>query len=250
MPIRLTRSLRARILPFVALAVSSLFSACESEVKSPLEPAHHPSYSASEADRDIVTTNPREFAEALRRIDNNNEVLVLLKNSNVPPLSGTFLRDLPLGADVIVATPEVPTGSPSRQRAGLASANPGAREVVVRVLRNHGIQPYRSDSQALALRIPNEQLVATLAILLHHPNVDYLEANQRRPIIVSSDPVGTNSEDTKHTFHNVLDAWDYSRGAGVEVGILDSGYAFDSSTSEWHPDGTLINSSKGIEKLG
>lgn len=48
----------------------------------------------------------------------------------------------------------------------------------------------------------------------------------------------------------MLDAWNYTRGSGARVGILDSGFSYDQNGSTYHPDGQLISSAKGIEKIG
>ena len=245
------RSSLARNLFGAGLVVAAaLLSGCD-DTRTPVAPP--PEVSRSIADgsaAEVVTSNPQEFADALRRIGNENEVIVLLKDPNVPPMAADFLREMDEGDDLVVGVRDVPENAPRRRALGLARAGAAAQAALLRVLGNHGVEPYRYDPQALALRIPDEKLVPVLAVLLNHPSVDYVEANQKRPITFNALPLGGQAHDNKHTFHNILGAWDYTRGAGVKVGILDSGFAFNRSTGQWHPDGQLINSTTGILKNG
>lgn len=230
------------------VAVATLAVGCD-ESPTRVEPDSQATHSLADGSGgDLVTSNPEEFADALRRIGNENEVIVLLKDASVAPVAGDFLRELPLGADLVVAVRDVPAGTTLRRQPGLARAGAAAGEALMRVLRNHGIEPYRTDTQALALRIPDDKLVPVLAVLLHHPNVDYMEANQQRPITFNASPLGSNPLDIKHTFHNVDDAWGYTRGSGAKVGILDSGFAYNRGTGQWHSDGQQINTTTGIFK--
>ncbi len=217
----------------------------------PVEPTPQPTRSvAGGSAGDLITPNPQEFAEALRRIGNENEVVVLLKDPNVAPMAADFLRELPLGGDLVVAVRDVPTGTKLRRKPGLARAGAAAQAALLRVLQNHGVEPYRTDTYALALRIPDDKLIPVLAVLLHHPSVDYVEANQARPVTFTAGPLGSNPSDIKHTFHDVLGAWNYTRGAGVKVGVLDSGYAYEQGSGMYHPDGQLLTFTEGIQKYG
>jgi hypothetical protein len=235
-----------------ALQPGSLFwSSCLAHARTerlPLEPENPdlmPQRGASvPAGGDLVTSDPQVFAEALRAIDNENEVLVILKNSDFPRLAADLLRELPLSADLAIALPETPADAPRRHRPGFAPAGEPAHNAVLQALAAHDVHPYRHASWAevMAIRIPDEKLVPVLAMLLHHPNVDYLEANQKRPIVLDGgfmfgDPAGSNPADIKHTFHDVLKAWDYTRGTGAKVGIIDSGFAYDRSTGGTIPMG-------------
>ena len=218
---------------------------------------------------DRITTNPKDFAETLRQIDNENEVLVMMKNADAPRVAADFIRSLPLNGPLNIALPNA-SGTEQRQSMNRADASESARNGLMQALSAQGVEPYRNEpwSNALAVRIPDDRVVPVLAMLLNHPSVDYVEANERREIsftdaepkagwvsqanalATTASPTGTNPYDTKHTFHDVLGAWDYTRGAGARVGILDSGYAYDQDTDRYHADGDLLTSSKGIQKIG
>ncbi|WP_331055618.1 S8 family serine peptidase [Longimicrobium sp.] len=99
-------------------------------------------------------------------------------------------------------------------------------------------------------------------MLLHHPAVEYLAPNtlhvgqafssRNRPAALSI--VDDAELDYKHQFHRVPQAWAYSRGAGVKVGVLDSGLAGWAGSGTYHEDArdltTIPYSSSGIRALG
>jgi subtilisin family serine protease len=85
---------------------------------------------------------------------------------------------------------------------------------------------YLETAHVLGVRVASEHLASVVAMLLHHPNVDYVEAN--RAVQVSLDtgpfPTGSNSVGIQFEFHNVLEAWEHTRGSGsIKIGILDTG---------------------------
>lgn len=171
-------------------AASILLSGC-TDTPTPVDPGLPPNRSVSgRAAGEVVTSNPEQFAQALRTVGNENEVIILLKDPDVPAVAPDFLREMDTGAPLVVGVRNVPDGTPRRRTPGLARAGAAAQTALLQVLGNQGIEPYRYDPQMLALRIPDEKLVPVLALLLNHPSVDYVEANQKRPIIFTAAPWG------------------------------------------------------------
>jgi hypothetical protein len=244
---------RRRILRDLLLPGLLLFAAsgCQDE-PSPVAPDSPALFSAAGAEGDLITSDPMVFAEALQRIGNESEILIVLKDESVPRVASDFLLDLPLSADLVIGLPETAATAPRRRTPGFARAGARAHSEVLRTLTASGIEPYRHApwAEVIAVRLPDEKLVPVLTSLLQHPNVDYIEANQKRPVLLDGGPLGSNPYDTKHTFHKVLEAWDYTRGGGAIVGVLDSGFAYDRNTGQWHEDGQLLTTTKGIQKNG
>lgn len=241
---------------FVLWTVFGLAALAGCDASGPLSPSAEVSgaslgLAAVAPGQDLITSDAAAFAQALRDIGNENEVIVVMKDAAVPRVAAEFLQSLPLDAPLVVARPSLP--GPTRSVAGFARVGDTARGGVVTALSALGIVPYRAAPWApvLCVRIPDAMLEPVLAALLALPTVDYLEANQRRPVTFDAGPQGSNPAGDQHTFHNVLQAWDYTRGAGARVGILDSGFAFDLyGTGQPHPDGLLLSSTRGIQANG
>ncbi|HEX2081539.1 MAG TPA: S8 family serine peptidase [Longimicrobium sp.] len=242
-----TLSTRARWARFAPLALV-LAAACSDEPG--ILPTDSVASARAAAGGDLVTSDPAALAERVRQLGNQNELLVVLKDAATPGVNAQALLDLPLKADLVVG---IPAGrGAGRGNADMTKAGAEARNGVLNALAAHGVTPYNQAGELpiFAVRIPEDRLVPVLNVLLRHPAVDYVEANQKRPVELSGTPVGSNPLDDKHTFHNVQLAWDYTRGAGAKVGVLDTGFANERSTNTWHPDGQLITPSSGIDKRG
>ena len=230
---------------------------------------------------DLVTQSPKRLAEALRAIGNENEVMVALKAEGAPRVALEHMKE---NASVVAGVPVTSGNAARRSELGFARSGPAAYKGVMQALKAKGVEPYRADPEApiISVRIPDAKLTPVLAALMKHPNVDYIEANQKRRLVfrggrrtlppaalstksriyaeavgapfafstATTPPEGANPADDKHTFHNVLQAWDYTRGSGAKVGILDSGFAYDQGTGQYHGDGDLLTSTKGIKKKG
>lgn len=220
-----------------------------------------------EATQDFVTANPKKLAEALRTVGNENEVNVALRSEGAPSIAPKVLKEMGDGS-VVAGVPKGKGNAERRTKPGFASNGREAYRGLLTSLEARGVEPYRADPEAdlMSLRIPDDKLVSVLATLLHHPNVDYVSANRRHRITIRSardrgseqrssavtktGPTGSNSIDVKHSFHNVTQAWDYTRGSGAKVGILDSGFAYDQNANQYHQDGKLLSSTTGIKKMG
>lgn len=249
-----TLSRSPRLLQGLLLPVLLVFTAtgCRDE-PTPVAPSTDPAQlfvAGSEAD--LITSDPPVFAQALQRIGNENEILIVLKDEGVPRIAAEFLLDLPLTANLVIGLPETAATAPRRHTAGFARAGTNAHSEVLRALTAHAVEPYSHApwAEVLAVRLPEDKVLPVLTVLLRHPNVDYIEANQRRDMIPDGGSLGSNPYDIKHTFHKVLEAWDYTRGSGATVGILDSGFAYDHNSGQWHEDGQLLTSTNGIKKNG
>ena len=201
---------------------------------------------------DVVKYTASDFADALRDINNENEVLVWVKSaSDARPDSSLFRGQ---GSDVsVVGVPGSPPGGTRRTdlRLNRATAN-AAKTTVGQVLAPHGatVTWVAAVMPVMAVRLPDVNLDTALAELFGHDNVDWLEANQRRPVKPIADPVGNNPFDSKHTTHFVGGAWDHTRGTGAKLGILDSGMAGKVATETYHPDLQENPTSGGVFPLG
>lgn len=238
------QSLRGRMLPLALV----LAAACTDQ-STILEPGSSAAARAT-APGDLVTSDAASMAERVRQVGNQNELLVVLKEATTPGVNAQALLSLPLRADLVIGL-GAGRGA-GRGNADMTKAGPEARNAVLNALAAHGVTPYNQAGELpiFAVRVPDDRLVPVLNVLLRHPSVDYVEANQKRPAVLSGTPVGTNPLDDKHTFHNVQLAWDFTRGAGAKVGVLDTGFANDRATNTWHPDGQLQTPSSGVDKRG
>lgn len=172
-----------------------------------------------QASEDFVTTNPKELAEALRKIGNENEVNVALRSKDVPSVAPDVLKEVASGS-VVAGVPKAASNASRRSEPGFAPSGEEAYHGLLTSLEAQGVEPYRAHPEAelMSLRIPDDKLVSVLATLLNHPNVDYVAANQRRPISFDdgktthhgglfeqrsasssiAGPSGSNSTDIKH----------------------------------------------------
>lgn len=238
----------------ILFAACGMLVACDSDGLSVSEPAEHEAAPLAsdvvDAGQTLVTSDPVRFADAVRTIDNENEILVVLRGSGARATSASRLRNLQ--GNPIAAVPDAASQRTYRSRPGMAEAGPRANEAVRGALKRLGVVPYRGDgtSKVLALRLTDDQLEPVLEQLLTHPNVDYVEPNRRRTVRFDAGPIGSNGGDTKHSVHDVYGAWDHTRGAGAVVGIMDSGFAYDQATGSYHPDGQKLAHDEGIEARG
>lgn len=212
---------------------------------------------------DLVTSDAATFAQALREVDNDNEVIVMPKDVTGPRLTAQAHSEA--SGHVVIARPDLPGPSRAQLGRGAPPRSPGLANAVTRSLARFDLEPYRVSQYSLSLRIPDAVLEPAIAALLRLPVVDYVEANQTILVTPSSapvnsvdalialaDPQGANPADVKHTFHNVQGAWEITRGAGAKVGIMDSGLAFSNApgSPQQHPDAQLLSSTSGVLALG
>src|SRR5699024_5564882 len=267
---------------FSILIVMLSVSACKDNGLTPSNhnpQVHSPSSKqiSTLASGKFITSDPAAFTKKLTTLNNENEVLIALKSSSSPRIAKTMLRELPTGGDDIIGLPKTSRNASRRTTPGFARVSSQSRQAIKGVLQTNNIaQLHAPDfAQVITAKLPQKETHKIVAALLKSPHVDYIEANRSYPVrfdrapafnslysltspfasnnIPSSllaDPQGNNPSDQKHTFHNVLDAWDYTRGSGARVGILDSGFSYDQGTNSYHPDGQLLSSTRGIEKLG
>ncbi|WP_420130505.1 S8 family serine peptidase [Longimicrobium sp.] len=235
------------------VAVPLLLGACDDR-PLPIEPAGELASVAGVAPStvrtaggDLVTGDAAAFAQALAEIGPEGEVLVWLKEAGTPGPSPEFLINLPgSGAETIALPAETP-GAKRRNNLGPASIRGASVQAVVRALGEAGVDDPRP-MQALpvmSVRLREPVRLAALRVLLRHPNVDYVSAVRSQAIEFTGLPTGLNAEDTRHTVHDVLSAWDITRGSGVKIGIMDSGLARVAATGNFHEDALFTTSTFG-----
>ena len=203
---------------------------------------------------EVVMYTASDFADALRDIDNENEVLVWVKSAGGARPDPSVFRGR--GSDVsVVGVPGSSSTSGAARRMSLrvsrAAAN-AAKAPVRELLALHGatVTWVAAVMPVMAIRIPDESLDTVLSELFGHDYVDWIEANQRRAAKPTADPIGDNPVDSKHLTHFVGGAWDHTRGAGAKLGILDSGMAGNTATSTYHPDLRENPAGGGVHPLG
>lgn len=185
-----------------------------------------------------ITSNPELFAGWVKQVGNQNELMIAMKDASAPLLAPEFVRSLPFGGDAVIAIPEAQADAPRRKKPGFAAASPQSLSSVLNVLSAHGIRPYHKQwvLPVYSIRVPDSQLLPLLKVLLKHPNVDFIEANRARAVTLDAGPLGSNPTDAKHDFHNVQGAWDHTRGELWEIGVMDTGMAYDAAANDTHPD--------------
>lgn len=222
----------------------------------------------------LITSDPARFTRELKELDNNNEVLIVLKNTNAPRISKEILLKIPGGGNSLIALPKAPVSTTRRATPGFGRLNSQSRQSVKHMLKANNITKLHAPDygNVITAELPAERVQSVVKALLNNPNIDYIEANRSYAVqfstppipllsslpsfaksnssIFLSNPQGSNPSDQKHTFHNVLEAWDYTRGSGARIGILDSGFSYDQGANSYHQDGQLFSSTKGIKKLG
>ncbi|HEX2206967.1 MAG TPA: S8 family serine peptidase [Longimicrobium sp.] len=200
---------------------------------------------------DLVTGDAAVFADALKEIGPDGEVLVWLKETSTPRPSAEFLINLPGSAAETIALATEAPGVQRRGNLGPGSVRGASVNAVVRALAQAGAGSVeRMDAlPVMVVKLPEQVRHAALQVLLRHPNVDYVSAVRARPVELMAAPVGSNPIDTKHTFHKIPQVWDLTRGSGARVGILDSGFARETLTGLFHDDGRFFNT-HGIIPLG
>jgi hypothetical protein len=200
---------------------------------------------------DVITGDAAVFAQSLKEIGGNGEIIVWLKEPGTARPSAEFLASLPGSArEAIALTTEAP-GVQRRNTLGPSSVRGASAEAVVRVLANAGGLELKQMAALPALtgRLPENVRTAAVQLLLRHPNVDYVSASIPGYVKLNAGPLGTNPIDGKHTVHRVPEVWDLTRGSGAKVGILDSGFAREVYSGAFHDDGRYFGS-YGILPLG
>lgn len=232
-------------------------TACDSSelpLTAPVSTTSESTMSASaraSADPDLNYT-ASDFADALRDINNENEVLVWVKSANEARPDSSLFRGY--GSDVsVVGVPGSTPGATRRTDLRVNRATADAAKVPVGqllALQGATVSWVASVMPVMAVRLPDENLDTALAQLFGHDNVDWMEANQRRLAAPTADPVGNNPVGSNHTTHFVGGAWDHTRGTGAKLGILDSGMAGNVATETYHPDLQENSKSGGVFPLG
>ncbi|HEU0301433.1 MAG TPA: S8 family serine peptidase [Longimicrobium sp.] len=231
---------------FCALALA--LAACSDQEQS-LSPTFSAAASAVPAQAgNVITDDPRAFAQAVRAARNENELIVWLKDADLAaPGASAFAEN---GGGLKIGLGRATAGGGRRHALGVAQPKTQARAAVRTALSAHGLRPYTEGAvlPVMMVRVPEQALDAVVRSLLNNPNVDWVEANQRHPVSLLAGPLGTNPVDIKHTLHNVEGAWDYSRGSGVKIGVLDTGLAADAYYNT-DPDESYVGP-YGVNKLG
>lgn len=199
---------------------------------------------ATRNDSKLVTADATALSNAIRDLDNDNEFLVWIKDRDVPPRAAEWF--LAIEGPLVIGLPTPAPEQSAREGIHPGPVSPEARQGVVAALAQLGLHPHFGGRAlpVLEFRAPSTDLLAVLTLLLKHPNVDYIEPTGLIDVTPSAGAVGSNPTDTKHDMHNIQEAWDYTRGEGTEIGILDSGFP------DGHPDGQLLDGSTGMLRLG
>ncbi len=251
---------RARWLAAPLAAVPLLLGACDDR-PLPLQPAHEHVAVAGVAPStvrtpggDLVTGDAAVFARALAEIGQDGEVLVWLKEAGTPGPSPEFLINLPGSGVETIALPAEAPGAKRRNTLGAASVRGASVQAVVQALGQAGVEARPMQAlPVMSVQLPEPVRLAALQVLLRHPSVDYVSASRARQVELNGLPTGLNMEDTRHTVHDVLNAWDITRGSGVKIGIMDSGLARVAATGNFHEDALFTSSpygSHGVVALG
>ncbi len=200
---------------------------------------------------DLITGDAAAFAEALKQIGPDGEVMVWIKETGTPRPSAEFLLNLPGSAAETIALPAEAPGAKRRNTLGPASVRGASIDAVVRALGQAGAASVERMNAlpVIVVKLSEDVRIGALNALLRHPNVDYVSAVRTRPVELLAGPVGTNPIDAKHTVHKIPQAWDFTRGNGAKVGILDSGFAREVYSGAFHDDGRNFGS-YGIVPLG
>jgi hypothetical protein len=193
---------------------------------------------------DLVTGDAAAFAQALKEIGPDGEVLVWLKETTTPRPSAEFLINLPGSAAETIALATEAPGVARRNHLGPGSVRGASVDAVVRALAKAGVLSVER-MEALPLmvvKLPENVRLGALNALLRHPNVDYVSAVRARPVQFHAAPVGSNPIDAKHTVHRIPEVWDLTRGSGGKIGVMDSGLARSAATGAFHDDGRWLGS--------
>jgi hypothetical protein len=242
----------ARRLSAPVLAAPLLFAAC-GDRDLPLHPSAGPALARAvvpatvrTADGDLVTGDAAVYAQALADIGPEGEVLVWLKETTTPRPTAEFLLSLPGERETIALPAEAP-GAAHRRDLGPTSVRGAAVQAVVRALSQAGVDDASPMSAlpVMAVRLREPVRLAALNVLLRHPNVDYVSAVRAEPVEFHGLPTGLNEADVRHSMHEVLGVWDETRGAGIKIGVIDSGVARIAASGGFHEDALFTSSTFG-----
>lgn len=247
-PFRARRALRRVSAPLAVLPL--LLGGCDDRdvLLQPVDEAAEAASAAPATLRtgkgDLVTGDAATFAQALKEIGPDGEVLVWLKESGTPRPSAQFLVDLPGSAPETIALATEAPGVERRNTLGPASVRGAAIDAVVQALGRSGVAKVERMEALplLVVRLAEPSRLGALNALLRHPNVDYVSAVRSRPVELQASPVGANPIDTKHTLHKIPQVWDLTRGSGATIGILDSGIARSTYSGAIHDDAQYFGS--------
>ncbi len=145
-----------------------------------------------------VTFDPDTLAARLRRVGNENELIIWTKSPTQAPPSPEALQ-AGSSANTVVGVPRPAPGK--TPRGNLTLSNPRAETTipVVAALAAVGVTPLLVGRAlpVVVVRIPDESLATVTRVLLQNPSVDWVEANQRRRAKHLAGPLGINNTDTR-----------------------------------------------------
>lgn len=126
-------------------------------------------------DAAFITSDPAAFAARLVELDNENEVIVVLRDADEPAAAPSrFTRP---GITGLIGVPDRDPSQSTRETP-FAEASPQSRQAVIESVEAAGGDVYRELSRPIInVRIPDDAVLDVATALLQHPNVDYMEAN-------------------------------------------------------------------------
>lgn len=132
----------------------------------------------------FITTDPAAFTKKLQEINNDFEVLIVLKDATVPGLAKQTIKELPTGTDDVIAIPATRINSQGRSSPGFASVNSQSRQSVKGILSSKNVEKLRAPDygSVITATLPEKGTKGIIAALLNSPNVDYIEANKSYPV--------------------------------------------------------------------
>ena len=222
----------------LALTVSGalLLSAC-GEATSPVVPDSS-GLAMNAVSSGVLDTNAvRDFVAQVRAANNNNQLLVTLRERNGPVISREELTRLGSGRSTRSVLAAVSGAHARREHSG-SPVGAQIRVEIKQVISGFGVEPDFETSFLPVYAIsPHDSVLRPLvAALLLDPRVEYLSVSEmhsaeaRGSFLRSGPPRGSNPIDDKHTMHRVPLVWDFTRGAGAVVGVFDSGLSHSYTT--------------------
>jgi hypothetical protein len=211
------------VLSLCTLSAIALVSACGERVVDPIKAPTSEELTAS-ADvtwRQVDSTSVVRFLEEYDDLMSTGRVFVALKNADAPARPRRSLD-----TQRLIRNPSSP-GLNDAAPHGFSPFDQAQLRPLLAELRGLGAEEITAGNRMpfLIFPLPTADRLHFLRILAAHPNVDYVEVIPAAIGTTHGSPIGSNPSDDKHTYHQVLDAWDYTRGAGAKVGVLDSGLA-------------------------
>lgn len=204
----------------------------------------------------LVTHDPVVLARRVAEIGNGNQLIVWLKDESVAPRELSSFLNEGQNTPLTVGVPVPTAGQSPRDETAIPSRDERLREAFAQRLTARGATVLHEGQilPFLTLSAPGNALEPVLRELLRHPAVDYVEANEKRPGRTFRAAAGVSSSqdqiDRKFSMHRILDAWTYTRGRGVRVGVIDNGLAAVVQTGAFHDDALRMPDGSGVIPLG